>query len=142
MFAVKKISDAVRFTLAAFLAPAVPAVFVLIWGFLTDPDWAWWGFWLFVVPSYMSMLFVGAPLLWLFRRKGWSLNAWRCIAAGTLSGVVFVLPIQAVDLVSGANAVSVKFGWLIFLTGVSALTGALAGLVFRVIAGSSISAVR
>lgn len=131
-----------RIALSAFVAPVIPAVLVLIWLLLFDPAWAWWGFGVFTIPGYMAMLFIGAPLLWLMQRKGWSLNAWRCIAAGAFCGAVLVFPMKALDLFFGAGSFSNNLGWFGFYIFVSAIGGALAGLAFRVIAGSSISATR
>lgn len=137
-----KIHNAPRIVLAACLAPAVPALLLLTWWLAVGDHFAWWGFGLFVIPGYMAMLLVGAPLFFLIRRKGWPLNVWRCVSAGAISGMLSVLPLSAIDLLSGANPLSSKMAWALTFVGAAALAGSIAGLAFRAIAGSSISASR
>lgn len=137
---VTRISNVARIILAACLAPAAPAALLLLWWLAVGDYFAWWGFGLFVIPGYVAMLLVGAPLFLLIRRKGWPLNAWRCVCAGAFSGVLSVLPLSAMDLFFGANPLSAKMTWALTFIGAAALAGSIAGLTFRVIAGSSISA--
>jgi hypothetical protein len=129
-------SNTARIFLAASLAPAAPALLLLIWWIAVGDYFAWWGFGLFVILGYMAMLLVGVPLLLAVRRKGWSLNLWRCIGAGVLSGVLLILPLSTMDLLLGANPLSAKLTWALTFAGAAVLAGAIAGLVFRIIAGS------
>jgi hypothetical protein len=130
------ISNTARMVLAASLAPAAPALLLLIWWVAVGDYFAWWGFGLFVILGYVAMLLVGAPLFLAVRRKGWPLNLWRCIGAGALSGGLSMLPLSTMDFLLGANPLSVKLTWALTFAGAAVLAGAIAGLFFRIIAGS------
>lgn len=138
MHAVTRTSSAARIVLAACLAPAAPAVLVLIWGLAAGDHYAWWAFGLFVIPGYAAMLLVGVPLFLVARRMGWTLNVWRCIGFGALSGAISVLLLSVMGSLFGANPLSAEMTWALTFTGTAAVAGAIAGLIFRVIAGSSI----
>jgi hypothetical protein len=55
-------SNTARIFLATSLAPAAPALLLLIWWVAVGDYFAWWGFGLFVILGCMAMLLVGVPL--------------------------------------------------------------------------------
>jgi hypothetical protein len=135
MRTVMRTSNTARIILAACLAPAAPAVLMLIRGLVVGDHYAWWTFGLFLIPGYVAMLLVGLPLLILAKRKKWTLTVWRCVGFGALSGVISVLPVSAIEMLSGANPLSAEMAWALNFAGTAALAGVIAGIVFRVIAG-------